>query len=281
MGHREEDAARRHAGVLKRKVNVVGAAGGDDRVLVLVEQKVELDELADDDVVPPDVDGVPTDVIETGTLWAQRTVAAGASLGLDEPRVTGTLGGFVADEHGRRYGLTNAHVAAATNKALPLTVVRTPGPADGEGQSVGRLARAEPVRFAGVNYVDAALVELWAGVDLDPAGILDSPVTLRTGWGVAKRGRTSGYTEGEVLARGASVDVNYGADGVASFEEQVLTTPMLEPGDSGSIVTTSAGYPGALGFAGSSRVSIHSPMWLVLRTLAVTLLDAELRPGIE
>jgi hypothetical protein len=269
MSEATERACERHGDRLMRKANVVGVGDADDRVLVLVEQKLPLSALALEDVVDPTVDGVETDVVEVGRV--RPMLRPGTSIGTEGHGGTGTLGALVADEHGALYGLTNNHVAAASNRALAASVVRSPGPADGAGQRIGALSRFEPIWFDRPNLVDAALVRLDTRTvqaeDLLPRRV----ITPRVGWHVQKHGRTTGYTQGLVVARNVTIDVDFGSQGLARFVNQVLTTDMLSPGDSGSVLLTTGGYPCALGFAGSDDISVHNPLHLVLRTLSVRM----------
>lgn len=281
MSDATEQACEHNAEWLMSKANVVGVAGGEDKVIVLVTTKKPLDELDPADVVDPavevhprtdgsqDAERVQTDVIEVGEL--KPMLAEGDSIGLSGAG-TGTLGAVVTDELGRMYALTNNHVAANSNRAPMLVSVLHPGPADGAGPQMGVLARYEPIHFDRPNFVDAALVRLNPGRIVTPRGRAKT-TTARVGWTVNKQGRTTGLNEGKVLGRNATVDVNFGAQGVARFVGQLLTTPMLWPGDSGSLLRSRAGYAVGLGFAGSDTISIHTPINLVLRTLAVDLAD--------
>ena len=263
MSDRTEQACTRHADRILAKANVVGIAGGDDRVLVLVTAKQPLSTLATDDVVDEQVDGIDTDVVEVGTIEA--LLAPGASIGIPSGG-TGTYGGPVVDETGTRYLLTNNHVAAASNGARVLTEIVSPGPADGTGQPIGRLARFEPIWFDALNWIDAALVRADG-----PLGTLPHATTTtgRVGWTVHKTGRTSGHTTGKIIGRNATVDIGFGSGRVARFAGQIITDHMLDPGDSGSVLLSRAGHPVGLGFAGSPTVSLHNPINLVLRTLGV------------
>lgn len=267
MSERTERLARVHDDRLLEKANVVGVAAGERELLVLVEEKKPLEELAEEDVVDPVVEGVETDVIETGPITAK--FKPGTSIGLRNAG-TGTLGGVVFDEHGTAYGLTNNHVAANVNRAMALTSVHSPGAADGLGGEIGVLGRFEPMYFEPKytpNYVDAALVRLHHKPSpTHPNRVL----TAQVGWSLVKVGRTSGRTTGKVKGRNASVNVGMGSQGVARFRGCVITTYMLDAGDSGSVMTTVGGYACALGFAGSSTISIANPMDLVLRTLGVS-----------
>lgn len=68
-----------HADALMRKKNVVGVAIGRKQkegssteelsLVVLVEKKVPKEELSPDELIPDEIDGIPTDVQETGGLF--------------------------------------------------------------------------------------------------------------------------------------------------------------------------------------------------------------------
>lgn len=269
MSERTEQVCEHDSDRLMAKKNVVAVAGGDEQVLVFVEKKEPLSALSEEDVVEPELEGVSTDVIEVGRI--EPKLRSGSSIGLRNGG-TGTLGGLVEDENGQRYALTNNHVAADSNRALALTPVHHPGPADGLGYAIGKLARFEPIYFDRANLVDAALVALEPDVQVDPTPHANT-TTARVGWRVQKTGRTSGRTEGQVLGRNATVDVDFGTQGVARFRGQIITDYMLDPGDSGSVLMSTSGHPVALGFAGSDSISLHTPINLVLRTLAVRFVE--------
>lgn len=65
----------RHADSLMRKANVVGVGIGykneQAALVVMVAKKVALADLAPEDVVPTEIEGVPVDVRETGMFTAQ------------------------------------------------------------------------------------------------------------------------------------------------------------------------------------------------------------------
>lgn len=267
MSERTEQLAQEYRNHMLGKANVTGVAGGEDKLLVLVTHKEPLSALSAQDVVDEWVEEIETDVIEVGEIRAM--LSSGSSIG--DTVGTGSLGGFVEDENGVVYALTNNHVAANSNLSTVLTPIHSPGPGDGLGERFGVLGRFEPIFFDRDNLIDAALVRL----DPTASFTVDHPgetTTGRTGWSVQKFGRTTGHTWGTILGRGATVEVNFGSQGVARFASQILTTPMLEPGDSGSVLRSESGYPVGLGFAGSDRISLHNPINLVLRTLSVRFL---------
>jgi len=89
--------------------------------------------------------------------------------------------------------------------------------------------------------------------------------------GVRKSGRTTGLTSGQVTVIEATVDVDY--DGkTARFDGQILSGPMSQGGDSGSLLVTAAGLRAvALLFAGSAQTTIYNPIGEVLELLGLDL----------
>ncbi|MCH8745554.1 MAG: hypothetical protein IIB31_07905, partial [Chloroflexi bacterium] len=90
---------------------------------------------------------------------------------------------------------------------------------------------------------------------------------------VKKYGRTTIETHGLVDSINASVRVSY-ASGTATFVEQIIITPggFSAGGDSGSLIVSEDGNnPVALLFAGSSTVTIGSPIGLILERFNVTM----------
>lgn len=91
------------------------------------------------------------------------------------------------------------------------------------------------------------------------------------GMKVRKSGRTTGYTEGTVNLLNATVNVAYGSR-TARFTGQIITTPMSQGGDSGSLIVdgTENKAVGLL-FAGSNLSTIFNPIDKVLAALNVTI----------
>jgi hypothetical protein len=167
-------------GLLARP-NVVGVgaglkvAGGQltDQVSIvtLVTQKQPTAALSPEGAVPPQIDGVPTDVFEVGVLEAQSIASAqfpavtvperllrvrpampGVSLG--HPRVTsGTFGCVVYDRKtGERLVLSNNHILADCNRGVPGDPILQPGPANGgraDQDVLASLLRYYPLWFDG------------------------------------------------------------------------------------------------------------------------------------
>ena len=122
-------------------------------VVVSVTRKQPVDTLARGPV-PPEVDGVPTDVVETGRIVAhnvnrrirQRSLRPGLSIG-HPAGSAGTLGAFVLKE-GQLYLLGNNHVMARLNQAQIGDPILQPGPSDGGTlfDQVAHLADFVPLR---------------------------------------------------------------------------------------------------------------------------------------
>jgi hypothetical protein len=132
--------------------------------------------------------------------------------------------------------------------------------------------RADP---SAVNRVDAALArpldESSVSDDVLDIGRVVGTVPPSLGLRVRKSGRTTGLTSGEITVIEATVDVGYD-DRLARFEGQLLTGPMSEPGDSGSLLVAADSLQAVgLLFAGSDQTTIYNPIADVLTALAVTL----------
>jgi hypothetical protein len=149
------------------KPNVVGVGvgykivGGERTeipcVIVFVRQKVSAQSLSAEQMVPAQVEGVATDVIESGPIYAQqsntdkfRPAPGGVSIGHHQI-TAGTLGVVVRDSStGERLILSNNHVLANTNDASPGDPIIQPGAADGgtvQDDQIGTLLRFQPIFF--------------------------------------------------------------------------------------------------------------------------------------
>ncbi|MFM8319984.1 MAG: hypothetical protein ACKOC5_03630 [Chloroflexota bacterium] len=334
-----------HRAALLKHANVVGVGvgyktsrgreGGELSVVVLVRRKLPAAALSDAALLPKDVGGFRTDVIEVGELRAadrlprssaqaaaqeytsrMRPAPGGVSIG--HYHITaGTLGSVVYDRRTRRrLILSNNHVLANSNAGLPGDPILQPGPADG-GQpgadTIAVLERFIRLRFTNepaqcniagtyawvgnqlarlsgsrhrlqayqqnpgaVNRMDAALAR-----PLDEDDLLDNHLgygavcgraEAQLGQAVCKSGRTTAFTNGQVQVLEASVVVGYTGDRTAAFEGQVVTTPMSQGGDSGSLIVTAEGHQAVgLLFAGSPQSTIFTPIQPVLDAMKVDL----------
>jgi hypothetical protein len=141
---------------LLSKRNVVGVGLGhkvsegvttDDLCLVVsVTHKVDTSALAAEDLVPRALDGVKTDVVETGVLRAfgsgpqdrwRPVVPAGVSVG--HYHITAGTFGCLVQRDGQVFILSNNHVLAESNHGQQGDAILQPGPAD-QGTASDRIA---------------------------------------------------------------------------------------------------------------------------------------------
>lgn len=264
-------------------------------IIAFVERKVPAGQLALTELVPPSLDGVPTDVVEVGRirplLKAQpvadprsriRPIQPGCSIG-HYLVSAGTLGAVVYDNTtGGPLLLSNNHVLAngssgRDGRCRPGDPVLQPGAADGGEYPRDAVARLD--RFVGIhpagNHVDAAVATPSSSIVIDDdiisAGPVRGVIDAVPGQCVIKYGRTTELTTG--MVRAVHVDTNpisYGSF-EASFMDQIFLTAMSAPGDSGSLVLSTSGEAIGLLFAGSESITIANPLGAVLDQLEVHL----------
>jgi flavin-binding protein dodecin len=158
--HKEKLLTRPHVvGVGVGYKQTDGRKTDEISLVVLVRQKLSPVRLAPDALVPREVDGLRTDVIQVGELrpflthtdrW--RPAPGGVSLG--HYQITaGTLGAVVRDRAtGDRLILSNNHVLANTNAAQIGDAILQPGPYDGgtvANDTIAHLERFSTIQFAG------------------------------------------------------------------------------------------------------------------------------------
>ena len=160
-------AKKLHQSRLMTKSNVVGVGVGlkDTRsdktdeicVKVLVTRKLSPEALLSGELVPKEVDGIRTDVVEVGDLRALQTpksrwrpAPGGVSIG--HYQITaGTLGCIVRDrDTGEPLILSNNHVLANSNDANLGDAILQPGPTDGgkvNSDTIATLLRFIPIQY--------------------------------------------------------------------------------------------------------------------------------------
>jgi hypothetical protein len=275
-------------------VTAVGRASGSGKIVIYVK-KMSLQILG---AIPPQIDGVPVEIRESGeikllsmmplTLELSRTaryrpILGGISIG--SIHITaGTLGGMAIDNRtGNIVGLSNNHVFVGGKWGdqegyLGGEIVQ-PGVVDGGtlDDLAGYASRAVPVEIGADNLIDACIMEPSVEVSRE---ILDLSLPLYptlvepyAGLGVVKSGRTTGVLHGKVTVVDATVDVS--GWGVARFVDQVMVEPsIMNGGDSGSLVLSEDGKVAGLGFAGSDKVSVFNKASNVQNLLDIRILGA-------
>jgi len=230
-------------------------------IRLYVVQKLAETLLSKNDLLPSEVDGVPTDVIEAAPAFflpndmdvnapvvaaaaacttarrnRQRPIMAGISAAHFQV-TAGTISCFCrstrdGDDGEATYVLSNNHVFADVNKAHKGDDLFQPGPADGgtKADQFASLHRFVRIRLGGKkpNRVDAAIGKISPEVQIDPQICTIGPIAgigmAEETMPVCKHGRTTGYTEGAVFD--PSVDALVGMDHsdpsiVALFQNQL------------------------------------------------------------
>lgn len=126
-----------------------------------------------------------------------------------------------------------------------------------------------------INLIDAAvatpLIDIEISDDILDIGVVGGTAPVTLGMRVRKSGRSTGFTTGQITVVDATVDVNYGQS-AARFEDQLISTAMSAPGDSGSLlIAQDTLLAVGLLFAGSDQVTIYNPIQDVLDGLKVYL----------
>jgi hypothetical protein len=124
-------------------------------LVVSVKEKVPAAELDPVDLVPQQVAGLRTDVLETGPIRAlaedprarRRPAQPGISIGHRD--ITAGTFGMLVQRDGQPYILSNNHVLANTNAAAIGDPIYQPGPADGGSPNdrIAALAEFEAIDF--------------------------------------------------------------------------------------------------------------------------------------
>lgn len=107
--------------------------------------------------------------------------------------------------------------------------------------------------------------------DILEVGSIKGQARPIVGMAVKKSGRTTGLTQGKIRVVEASLRISIGDIGEAVFFGQAVTSPLAEPGDSGSLVLDEGNRAVGLLSAGSDQASIFAPIERVMSLLDVTL----------
>lgn len=310
------------------KANVTGVGVGkkikdgqktdQECVTVFVHKKKDLTALNSEDVVPEEVGGKKTDVVEIGRVSSEETpkvedsdsdslpkpnirhrpVHVGVSISPMEEEYAGTLGGIVFKKETCDLGhgfeatvskpvlLSNNHILYKTNKLEDGKEIMQPAIMDGGKNISGDFGIATNLEMVPLkeknNLGDMALAEpkedidfsrYQPGVGAPKQEVADVEVGDRIATG---RTRTTGFRLGEVQAKDVSIKVSY-QDKIREFDNQIVTSSVSKPGDSGSIGylyekhMDDRKYPFGLLFAGSDKISIFTPMDVVLEELGCSL----------
>jgi S1-C subfamily serine protease len=268
-----------------------GKDTGDACLTVFVQQKLDTEFIQSNQMIPKTFGKFKTDVVEIGYVEAQTTPTLNnrmrpfyGGFSIAHKSVTaGTAAALVIDKGAKvpakYYVLSNCHVLAnsGVNVLIGDPVVQ-PGPFDGgtvANDKVGKLSKFTPIVFSTLanNLVDCAIAELdeleYYGGEIYGIGYPKGIGNVAVGTAIQKTGRTTGYTRGSVTAINATVNVNFGSNGTARFINQIITTAMSSPGDSGSLVLDMNDNAVGLLFAGSNVATIINPISAVMNSLNI------------
>ena len=155
-------------------------------IICSVEKKLSASQLSSRDLIPPHIDSIPTDVVETGIIRALqapterfRPTPGGVSVG-HKDITAGTLGCWVK-RNNQWMMLSNNHVLANSNLASIGDAILQPGPHDGGSNPADQIAVLED--FVNIEFIDSpsdcniagSLVSLLNGL----AGALGSRTRLQ------------------------------------------------------------------------------------------------------
>lgn len=279
-------------------------------VMVFVARKLPPHAVPREELVPPRVTvgstEVLTDVVEIArpTALPGPPAAVAAQAGRHRPVPSGvsgaaatssacSIGPFFRGPGGETYIVTCAHCSARIDVSCevggaPGNPFLQPSPFDGGTRGrdeIGVVAWASNIAVPQIE-LDAALVRVHEGVGVTPVifGANIPIVGMRdvtpgdVGLKVVKSGRSTGVTYGEIVALGGTVKVSYGACGTAVAVNAIVTTGMIERGDSGAALVTHGGELLGVLFAVSDKFSFAEPVAPLARAHGLELLAYRREP---
>ncbi len=272
----------------------------EDSIVIMVDKKLPEEQLGTKDLVPQRLGHIKTDVQEVGTIKLlniprskkYRPAPGGVSIGHYKISA-GTLGAVVKDNKtDEPLILSNNHVLAnITNgydgRAKIGDPILQPGSYDkgSDEDVIGHLERYIPLKpkkgifNSPTNIVDCAVAKP-TGKDLIENNILGIGKTndvkeAEIDMNIIKSGRTTGVTEGTVRAIDSTVTVNIGEDQEAVFTDQIVTSPISQGGDSGSLVLDKDQNAIGLLFAGSNNATVCNKISNVMKELKIDFFKEE------
>ena len=135
---------------------VSGKPTGELAIIGSVEKKLPKSKLAEKDLIPETVSGIPTDIIETGIIKAlhtnrHRPAPGGVSIG--HVNITAGTLGCIVKKGDIRYILSNNHVLACSNDAERGDAIIQPGTHDKgiyPDDHIAELFDFVPINFTGI-----------------------------------------------------------------------------------------------------------------------------------
>ena len=226
---------------------------------------VDVEEMPVPKIPPMHKPSVPTAIAEARLRVPRRPALGGASIAHHQFPVGTVALGVVDLLTGMPCLLSCNHVLAQLDQAVAGDIVLQPAFADAGGfpmSVVGRVLRWTNVQFGGSpNHADAAIAVCQPGMAasyVDGIGQIEgiSP-GVELGERVRKVGRTTGLTEGRVIALNATFKANYALLGFgntpALFVDQIVVDLACGYGDSGSLLVDNQNRAAGLLFAAADH----------------------------
>ena len=253
-------------------------------ITFLVKKKLPEARMMSAEVLPQEIDGYATDVVEVGgeilpmNKKKHRPVVGGIS-GMRQGLTACTLG-MIVFKDGKPHALTNQH--CVTSKELAESSIGEkwvqPSPVDGGGaqDSIGIVANSNCLHENEVNLIDSHIVPLEAPYELTVHGYGEYPkkwVEPEIGMRFTKVGRTTGKTTGTITHVNATAIVRYG-DKYLKFCPCFFAVQdnynIVNGGDSGSVVLCEEGVIGQV-FAAGPNLAIFLYGSVIGEKLGITL----------
>lgn len=305
---RIDEVINKHYGIFISNPNITGVGRGNKIIngnmtdiptlTIFVKKKVSISSLASCDIIPKFISGALTDVYQVGLPKLKagevRPALGGVSIGDSKIEGAGTLGYAVTDKKKEKlFILSCAHVIAPSNKIdSPAQKILQPALDDGgtfRKSFMGVVANIIPLKYGkakfvkDANEVDAGIVfvgpyNLKTQTEKLDALLLNKTIIsgvaeVTVGESVYKIGRSTGITEGKVIAVNVtqhSID-DYNGE-VITYIKQISTDIRIQGGDSGAIGVTKNGNK-AFGLltSGDEEVAVFSDVNRVLKLLDIEL----------
>ena len=250
----KEIKATHEKSLLKRK-NVCGVGISGEKIIVLVEKKLPLEELKEKDIVPENLDGFDTDVIEVGKV-STSTVSACPMGG------TACSIGAICYKDNKPHYLQNSHcLFDSVGKSLI-----SPSPLDGgrAKDKIGTVVAQTTYKSKG-NKVDA-LIAIADDETIDTSIETD---TVKFGDVCNFVGRTSGQQILKVLAQNITINVNNNGTNY-EFVDQIMLEGIVRGGDSGSGLFRNGKLVGLIFASNNVNIAFANNISNVVSELGIT-----------
>lgn len=291
-------------GIGKKIVN--GIPTQQDSIMVFVQEKIDDQIISKQNdnayLIPSEIDGIPTDVFECGEITKmtaglkerKRPIKPGYSISHSKVSA-GTIGGIFYDKDNDVVVLSNFHVLTPDGKAKIGDIIYQPGTIDNNLDLtfkgwikpldslpyIATLKDYIKLSESGSNTHDSAIAKIHP--ELVKGGFIDiiypqlgKPLsgfgTIDVNQNIYKLGRTTGFTTGKILSKSATFKIPYDF-GVATFTDCIISTPMSQGGDSGSIGINENMQAFGLLFAGSQKVTLYNPISHVANYYGLKIID--------